>query len=74
MNEMFKKLWGLRKLVTLSVSRAQMAGQSDLSYAKQNPNQQPDMPIMMGFVTYPPEVTVLVDASPSMLRRQSGRK
>lgn len=60
----------LRKLVTLSVSRAQMAGQSDLSYAKQNPNQQPDMPIMMGFVTYPPEVTVLVDASPSMLRRK----
>lgn len=60
----------LRKLVTLSVSRAQMAGQSDLSYAKQNPNQQPDMPIMMGFITYPPEVTVLVDASPSMIRRK----
>lgn len=60
----------LRKLVTLSVSRAQMAGQSDLSYAKANPNQQPDMPIMMGFITYPPEVTVLMDTSPSMLREK----
>ena len=61
----------LRKIVSLSVSRSQMSGQSDLSYAKQNPNQQPDMPIMMGFVTYPPEVTVLVDASPSMIQRRS---
>ena len=47
-----------------------MSGTADLSYAKQNPNQQPDMPIMMGFVTYPPEVTVLVDASPSMVNNK----
>lgn len=60
----------LRKMTTISVSRAQMSGTADLSYAKQNPNQQPDMPIMMGFVTYPPEVTVLVDASPSMVNNK----
>lgn len=60
----------LRSMVTNTVSRAQMSGQSDLSYSKPNPNQQPDMPIMMGLITYPPEVTVLVDASPSMLRRK----
>lgn len=57
-----------RRILGTYISRAHMSGTSDLSYAKQNPNQQPNMPIMMGFITYPPEVTVLIDASPSMVR------
>lgn len=50
------------------MSRARMSGISDMSYAARNPNQLKDAPIMMGFISYPPDVTVLIDSSPSMLR------
>lgn len=58
----------LPRMVNAVVSRASMAGTSDMSYSKQNPNQQEGMPLMMGFITYPPEVSILIDASPSMLK------
>lgn len=57
----------LPRMLEPIVASAQMSGQSDMSFAKRNPNQQPDMPVMMGFVSYPPEVTILVDSSPSMM-------
>lgn len=53
-------------MLNVVMSRATMSGMTDLSYSKPNPNQPDDAPIMMGFITYPPEVTILVDVSPSM--------
>lgn len=53
-------------MLNVVMSRATMSGMTDLSYGKPNPNQPKDAPIMMGFITYPPEVTILIDVSPSM--------
>lgn len=55
-----------RMLTALSGKNA-AAGLGDLSFSKRNPNQTEDMPLMMGFVTYPPNITILIDASPSMM-------
>lgn len=62
----WKKL--LPKMMNPIMSRGQLGGQSDMSYAKRNPNQIEGAPLLMGFISYPPEVTILVDASPSMMK------
>ena len=61
----------LPAMLTSVMARTEMSGVSDMSYSRSNPNQQPGMPIMMGFVTYPPEVTILIDASPSMVSEKN---
>ena len=58
----------LPRMLEPIVASAQMSGQSDMSFAKRNPNQQRGMPVMMGFVSYPPEITVLIDSSYSVMR------
>lgn len=63
----------LKNLLRPIMSAQQMSGQSDLSYSKRNPNQIEGEPILMGFVSYPPNVTVLVDASPSMMGEKKNR-
>ena len=60
----WKKL--LPRILTSVSGKAAAAGLGDLSFSKRNPNQTDDMPLMMGFITYPPNVTILIDASPSM--------
>ena len=57
----------LNKIISRAASGAIMNGQTDMTYAKRNLNQQEGMPLMMGMVTYAPEYTVLIDASPSMI-------
>lgn len=56
------------KMINPIIGRAQLGGQSDMSFSKRNPNQVEGAPLLMGFISYPPEVTVLIDASPSMLK------
>lgn len=58
----------LPRMLEPIVASAQMSGQSDMSFAKRNPNQQKGMPVMMGFVSYPPEITILIDSSHSVMR------
>lgn len=60
----WKKL--LPRILTSVSGKSAAAGLGDLSFSKRNPNQTDDMPLMMGFITYPPNVTILIDASPSM--------
>lgn len=60
----WKKL--LPRILTSVSGKAAAAGLGDLSFSKRNPNQTDDMPLMMGFITYPPNVTILIDSSPSM--------
>lgn len=57
------------RLMQPILSKGRMEGKADMSYAKMNPNQKhgPNEPILPGWTAYPPEVTVLIDASPSML-------
>lgn len=57
----------LNRIISRAASGAIMNGQTDMTYAKRNLNQQEGMPLMMGMVTYAPEYTVLIDASPSMI-------
>ena len=57
----------LDRIISRAASGAIMNGQTDMTYAKRNLNQQEGMPLMMGMVTYAPEYTVLIDASPSMI-------
>ena len=63
----WKKL--LPRMLTPVLSRGRMNGAMDLSYAKRNNNQKdgPGEPILMGWVSYPPNVTILIDTSPSMV-------
>ena len=56
------------RMINPIIGRAQLGGQSDMSFSKRNPNQVEGAPLLMGFISYPPEVTVLIDASPSMLK------
>ena len=56
------------RMINPIIGRAQMGGKSDMSYAKRNPNQVEGAPLLMGFISYPPEVTMLIDASPSMMK------
>ena len=56
----------LNRIISRAASGAIMNGQTDMTYAKRNLNQQEGMPLMMGMITYAPEYTVLIDASPSM--------
>ena len=56
----------LNRILDGRMNTAQMYGQTDMSYGKPNPNQKKDMPIMMGLIAYPPNVMVVIDASPSM--------
>lgn len=57
------------RLMQPILSQGKMNGMMDMSYAKQNPNQKhgPGEPILMGWMSYPPNVSVLIDASPSMV-------
>ena len=57
----------LNRIISRAASGAIMNGQTDMTYAKRNLNQQEGMPLMMGMITYAPEYTVLIDASPSMI-------
>lgn len=57
----------LNRIISRAAAGAIMNGQTDMTYAKRNLNQQEGMPLMMGMVTYAPEYTVLIDASPSMI-------
>lgn len=61
----------LNKKLTPMMGKAIQQGETDLSFSKRNPNQQPDQPLMMAMVTFDPVISVLVDASPSMLKHQS---
>jgi len=56
----------LPRILTSVSGKAAASGLGDLSFSKRNPNQTDDMPLMMGFITYPPNVTILIDSSPSM--------
>ena len=58
----------LPRILYQAMGKSIMSGQSDMSFAKRNPNQQKNMPLMMGFITYPPNITIIIDSSPSMLR------
>lgn len=60
----------LNSTLTPLMGKAVQSGETDLSFAKRNPNQQPDQPLMMAMVTYAPHINVVVDASPSMLKHQ----
>lgn len=58
----------LQKIAMPVMSGAMMSGDSDLSFSKRHPNQIDGQPVMPALVTYAPNVTVLIDASPSMAR------
>lgn len=58
----------LKNILAPVISKAQMSGKTDMSFAKRHPNQLRDGPILMGYVSYAPDVTILVDSSPSMIR------
>lgn len=68
-----KSVWKnkLNSKLSPMLGKAVQSGETDLSFSKRNPNQQPDQPLMMGMVTFDPNINVLVDASPSMLKHQS---
>lgn len=56
----------LPAILQTTTGKSMQSGMTDLSFAKRNPNQQENMPLMMGLITYPPTVNVIIDASPSM--------
>ena len=58
------------KMIQPLMSQGIMNGKMDMSYSKRNPNQKdgPNEPILQGWVSYPPEVAVLIDSSPSMMK------
>lgn len=60
--------WGkvLKAALSRALTGAVMSGQADMSYAKRNPLQEEDGPIMMGLIQYPPSVVVMLDSSPTM--------
>lgn len=67
-----KKKWlkKLRSITAPALSKQQLSGMSDMTYEERNPEQQEGQPIMMGFTTYAPNATLLVDASPSVMARK----
>ena len=56
----------LPRLLNKTTGKAMLSGMTDLSFSKRNPNQQENSPLMMGLITYPPTVNIIIDASPSM--------